>query len=90
MVMSVKLDQELQNKLQHLANIRKRSAHWIMCEAIRSYVEHEEARESFKQEALDSWTTYQETGRHLSGEEVYGWLQTWGDDQKSAAPKCHE
>jgi predicted transcriptional regulator len=27
-------------------------------------------RESFKQEALASWTTYQETGRHLTGQEV--------------------
>ncbi len=67
MATSVKLDDDLKSRIQHLAETRHRSAHWIMREAIRDYVEREEARESFKQEALASWTAYQETG-HLGGE----------------------
>ncbi|WP_260610793.1 hypothetical protein [Sphingomonas sp. IC081] len=35
---------------------------------------HVEARESFKAEALASWAEYQETGLHLTGEEVARWL----------------
>ena len=61
-----------------------------MCEAIRDYVEREEAREGFKQEALTSWKAYQETGQHLTGQEVRGWLNTWGTEGESEVPKCHE
>ena len=90
MATSVKLDDELKSRIQRLADMRHRSAHWIMREAIRDYVEREEARESFKQEALASWTAYQETGRHLTGQEVRSWLNTWGTDKEIQIPQCHE
>ena len=90
MATSVKLDNDLKSRIQHLADARHRSAHWIMCEAIREYVEREERREDFKQEALASWTAYQETGRHLSGQEVRDWLNTWGTDKETELPQCHE
>ncbi len=90
MATSVKLDEDLKNRIQHLAEIRQRSAHWIMREAIRDYVEREEAQEGFKQEALASWKAYQETGRHLTGEEVRNWLNTWGTDEEKEIPQCYE
>jgi len=90
MATSIKLDDNLKSRIQHLATIRHRSAHWIMLEAIRDYVVREEARESFKQEALASWTAYQETGRHLSNQEVRNWLNTWGTDNETDIPQCHK
>ena len=90
MATSVKLDDELKKRIQHLADLRHRSAHWIMREAIRDYVEREEARESFKQQALASWTAYQETGQHLTGQEARDWLNTWGTDEETEVPECHE
>ena len=90
MATSVKLDDELKNRIQHLANVRHRSAHWIMREAIRDYVEREEARESFKQEAIASWKAYQETGQHLTGQEACHWLNNWGTDKETEIPECHE
>lgn len=90
MATSVKLDDDMKSRVQHLADIRNRSAHWIMREAIRDYVEREEARENFKQEALASWTAYKETGRHLTGQEVRSWLSNWGTDEEGEIPSCHE
>ena len=90
MATSVKLDDDLNDRIQHLADARHRSAHWIMCKAIRDYVEREEARESFKQDALKSWTAYQETGQHLTGQEARDWLATWGTDREMELPECHE
>ena len=90
MATSVKLDDELKSRIQHLADARHRSAHWIMCKAIRDYVEREEARESFKQDALASWTAYQETGQHLTGQEARDWLNTWGTGKETEIPECHE
>ena len=90
MATSIKIDDELKNRIQHLAGLRQRSSHWIMREAIAQYVEREEAREGFKQEALASWAAYQETGRHLAGQETRAWLTTWGTEAEAELPECHE
>jgi len=90
MATSIKIDDELKSRVQHLAGLRQRSAHWIMREAIAQYVEREEARESFKQEAIASWSAYQETGRHLTGQELRSWLNDWGAEAETGLPECHE
>ncbi|MDD5374720.1 hypothetical protein [Acidithiobacillus sp.] len=56
----------------------------------KRYVEREESRGRFKQEALASWTAYKETGRYLTGQEVRAWLSSWGTDDEKAIPERHE
>lgn len=90
MATSLKIDDQLKSRVQRLAGQRRRSAHWIMLEAIEQYVEREEARESFREEAEAAWHAWQETGRHLTGQEVRAWLSTWGADDETALPECHE
>ena len=90
MATSVKLDSALQDRVQHLAAAQRRSAHWIMREAIQQYVEREEARESFKQEALASWAEYQTTGQHLTGNEARSWVHSWGTESETELPPTHE
>ncbi len=90
MATSIKIDDELKSRVQHLAGLKQRSAHWIMREAITQYVNREEARENLKQEALASWAEYQETGRHLTGSEVRGWLTKWGTEAETELPECHK
>ena len=90
MATSLKIDDALKGRVQQLASQRRRSAHWIMLEAIQQYVEREEARESFKQDALRAWEDYQRTGLHLTGQEVRSWLKTWGTDDEKAMPECHK
>ncbi|MEK8088659.1 CopG family ribbon-helix-helix protein [Thermithiobacillus plumbiphilus] len=90
MATSIKLDEDLKNRVQQLASQRRRSAHWLMREAIQQYVERVEARENFRQEALAAWTEYQETGRHLTGEETRQWLRAWGSEAETELPACHE
>ncbi|NOQ16817.1 MAG: ribbon-helix-helix protein, CopG family, partial [Methyloprofundus sp.] len=43
MATSIKLDDDIKHRIQHLADLRHRSAHWIMKEAIRDYVVREES-----------------------------------------------
>lgn len=89
MATSVKLDHELKNRIQQLAQIRHRSSHWIMREAIRDYVDREEKRESFKQDALQAWERYQENGLHLTLEEADLWLSKLEEGEDVELPKCH-
>jgi predicted transcriptional regulator len=88
MATSLKLDETLKNRVQHLASARRRSAHWIMREAIQQYVEREEERESFRQDALRAWNAYQATGRHVTAEEADAWLAKMENGEDADLPKC--
>jgi predicted transcriptional regulator len=71
---SLKLDPKTKERVQRLASARRRSSHWVMREAIEQYMEREEKREQFRQDALAAWTHYQTTGRHAAAEEAEAWL----------------
>jgi len=86
---AVKLDSAIHDRVSKLAEARKRKPHFLMREAIAEYVEREEQREAFHQEAMKAWEEYKDTGLHVTGAEVIEWLKTWGTDHESAAPTCH-
>ncbi|SCX39883.1 CopG family ribbon-helix-helix protein [Nitrosospira sp. Nsp1] len=90
MATSIKIDEKLKNRVRDLANARRRSANWIMKEAIQQYVDREEAIESIQQEATESWIEFQETGLHITGQEASAWLRTWGTDEETEIPECHK
>lgn len=71
---SLKLDAEIKARVQRLAEARRRSAHWVMREAIEQYVEREERRERLRQDALAAWAAYQATGEHVTAVEADAWL----------------
>lgn len=87
---SIKLDGSIKARVKKLAKTKQRSSHWLMREAIKQYVEREERREAYKQEALEAWKSYQETGLHASSQEVLNWLESWGTDEEGSAPRCHD
>lgn len=89
MAVSVKLGDELTGRVRKLALTRQRSPHWVMHEAIKQYVEREEARKSFRQEALASWAAYEETGRHVTAQEARAWLNSWGSEDTGEPPERH-
>jgi predicted transcriptional regulator len=87
---SIKLDEDLRDRVQHLAAARRRSSHWIMREAIAQYVEREEQRETLRQDTVRAWEEFEATGLHVAAEEVEKWLLSWGVEKELPAPKCHE
>ena len=89
MAVSVKLDDAMRERIHSLAESKQRSAHWVMREAITEYVDREEKRRSFDQATIDSFQEFEETGLHLTGEEVFAWMETWGTDEESEPPPCH-
>jgi predicted transcriptional regulator len=86
---SIKLDEELKGRVRHLAEARRRSSHWIMREAIAQYVEREEKREAFYQDAVRAWEDYQRTGLHLTFEEGDAWLTKLAAGEDAEPPECH-
>ncbi len=89
MATSLKLEEGLKGRIQHLAGLRRRSSHWIMREAIQQYVEREEKREAFKQDALRAWNAYQATGLHVTQQEADAFLVKLESGEDAEVPKCH-
>ena len=86
---SVKLDPNIRSRIEHLAKKRRRSMHWIMCDAIQQYVEREEKRETLRQDLIQAWEDYQATGLHAAAEEVEEWIAGWGTENEPPVPECH-
>ena len=86
---SVKLEDELRERIKGIADARRRTTHWLMREAIQQYVEREEQRETLRQATLQAWQEYQATGLHVSGEEADAWLAKLCEGQDVEPPQCH-
>ncbi len=86
---SLKLDPEMRARVQRLAEARRRSAHWVMREAIAEYVAREERREQFRADAEAAWAEFQETGLHATQEEVNSWLARLEAGEDVDPPMCH-
>jgi predicted transcriptional regulator len=71
---SVKLDADVKARLQKLAGEQRRSANWLMGEAIREFVDRAEARARFLRDGIDAWEDYQRTGKYVSEERADAWL----------------
>ncbi len=85
-VVAVKLDLEMRERLQALGNARRRTPHWLMCEAIRLYVEREEALERERAETRERLARYDATGEYVADEDVEAWLKTWGTASEQKPP----
>jgi len=87
---SLKLDAELKTRVQRLADARRRSAHWLMREAIEQYVEREERRQQLHQDALAAWEEYQADGQHITGAEADAWLARLEAGDDVDPPSLHD
>lgn len=83
------LDPKLEARIRELAERQQISTDDLVTKALTEFVGRAEWNESFLQEALESWEEYEETGLHLTLDEVSAWLKTWGTDAESDPPPCH-
>ncbi len=86
---AVKLETDVRDRIRALATARDRSPHWMMREAIVQYVDREERRESFRQDALTAWKAYQATGTHVTAQEADAWLAKLEAGEDVEPPAAH-
>jgi predicted transcriptional regulator len=80
---SIKLSDEERERLARIAKVTKRSAHFVMREAVLQHLAAVEERLSFVQDAEDAWQEYKETGVAYSLDEVKAWFAS---DRSKPAP----
>ncbi|TCJ20157.1 ribbon-helix-helix protein, CopG family [Parasulfuritortus cantonensis] len=86
---AVKLDPDVRERVKRLAEARQRTPHWLLREAIQQYVDREEKREAFRQDAIRAWEEYQATGLHVTFEEADAWLAKLEAGEDAEVPDCH-
>jgi predicted transcriptional regulator len=87
--MGVKLDEEIRERLKSLGKSKQRTPHWLMREAIREYIEREEATEARNREADEAWDEYKLTGKGVAHETMSAWFDDLeaGKDAKCPEPE---
>jgi len=86
---AVKLEIDIRERMKRLAETRHHTTHWIMKEASQQYIEREEKKEVFRQDAIKAWEEYQLTGLHVTFDEGDTWLANLEAGQDVDLPKCH-
>lgn len=86
---AIKIDTDIKERVKRLADARQRTPHWLMREAISHYVEREEKRESFRQDAIKAWNEYQANGLHATLEEADACFEKLEAGQDIEPPECH-
>ena len=85
---AIKIDSDTKERLKRLAEARHRTPHWLMREAIMQYVDREEKREAFRQDAIQAWEAYQTTGEYVTAQEADAWLAKLEAGEDIEPPKC--
>jgi len=88
-VTPVTIDEPVRSRLKELGSTRKRTINWMIREAISEYVDREERKEQFKQEAITTWRNYQLTGLHVTEEEMDDWMDKIKNGKDAELPVCH-
>jgi predicted transcriptional regulator len=85
-MLGVRLDKQLEERLNALAEKTNRSKSYLAKEALKRYIEQEEAKAYETQETLARWEHYQETGELVSNDSMMDWLDSWGTEQEKSCP----
>lgn len=86
---AIKLDEDIEARVKRLARARKRIPQSLIREAISQYVEREGKRGAFRQDSLNAWTTYQQTGLHVTALEADAWLEQLEQGKDVEPPEGH-
>lgn len=83
----IKLDPATRERLKALGKLKKRAPHFLMKEAIASYLEREERYERERREDAERWEKYQLTGEAVSHERATAWLEELAQGKAAPCPR---
>jgi len=82
---SVRMNDELMNRLEETANGLQRSKSWVINSAVKEFVEREEKKAQRLEETLEALADL-EAGRVIDGDEMNQWIESWGTDNELEPP----
>lgn len=85
-VTSVRIEDDLERPLEAAANDMHRSKGWIINEALREYLKNRQLEKKHWEDTLEALEDIR-MGRTVDGNKVHAWLESWGLQEESEAPK---
>lgn len=86
---SIKLGNRKEALIQ-LAKQKKRSLHSLVLDAVDIYMEQEKARLEYEAQAIRSYENFQETGSHITLDELEAWAKNLDSKNPQRLPPCHK
>lgn len=87
---TVKLSALERDRIKSIAVFRKRTPHYIMKEAIQTYLKSAEIEQNFITAGEESWNDFEKTGLHITLDEARGWAKELKINPKATIPACHK
>lgn len=78
---SVRMPDDLTQRLDATAARLRRSKGWIINDAVREYLEREDLRQRRDEETREALAEL-DAGNLVDGDEVLAWIDTWGSDDE--------
>jgi predicted transcriptional regulator len=85
--LGVKVDEQLHERLKTMAELKDRSAHWIIKQAIEQYLIQEEALARDRLEDRERWERYVLTGDAVPNAAATAWLDDLAVGRKAPCPR---
>ncbi len=83
---SVRMPDEMAERLEQLAARLKRAKGWVINEALREYLEQAELRQRMVVDTLEGIEAL-EAGEIIDGDDVVTWLDSWGTPDELPPPE---
>jgi predicted transcriptional regulator len=86
---SITLDTDLKLRLKSLAQEDNRTPHFLIKQAITSYVQGREKNRVLMKSLDDAAAHFEATGLHVTHEEVGAWIEQLQVNRNAKPPVCH-
>jgi predicted transcriptional regulator len=86
---SIKLADGLKDRFRAFAKDDERSVNWLMNQALLEYADRRERRNAYLAQLEESHREFEETGLHLTQEEVKEWMAKRAAGERAPMPKLH-
>ena len=83
---SVRMPDDLLQRLDSTATRLRRSKGWIINDAVREYLEREELRQRRDDETREALAEL-DAGQVVDGDEVLAWIDSWGSENEREPPR---
>ena len=83
---SVRMPDELLQRLDSTATRLRRSKGWIINDAVREYLEREDLRQRRDEETREALTDL-DAGQVVDGDQVLAWIDSWGSENEREPPR---
>jgi len=83
---SVRMPDDLLQRLDATATRLRRSKGWLINDAVREYLEREELRQLRDEETREALAEL-DAGQVVEGDEVLAWIDSWGSENEREPPR---